>query len=262
MSEIVQPEIDKYINTQTALFDAIAKSDDQVITPGQIEYVPPITAENITTLNTNRAAQEAFIKQYQEQYEFITSLRQKYTNDLAETNTILAEQTSELSELEKSKKIQQNGASTEFRRLKIQKYNQAKQEFYYHLYLICGIIQFVILAVLIFAKLGFIPRATAIILFLLVVIGLGLYIIYYLFFSTRARDIIVFDRFKFPVDNSRLLACPSNKDAKKASNKNAELDAKIAGILTDTSGQCPNILVPDAKMPELPTTTTTPNPTS
>ena len=262
MSEIVQPEIDKYINTQTALFDAIAKSDDQVITPGQIEYVPPTAAENISTLNTNRAAQETFIKQYQEQYEFITSLRQKYTTDLAETNTILAEQTSELAEYEQSKKILQTGASTEFRKLKTQKYNQAKQEFYYHLYLICGIIQFVILAVLIFAKLGFIPRATAVVLFLLVVIGLGLYIIYYLFFSSRARDIIVFDRFKFPVKGSGLPACPSDKDARKTSDKNAELDAKIAGILTDTSGQCPNKLVPDAEMPSLPTPTTTPTTTS
>lgn len=256
MSDIVQPEIDKYINTQTALFDAIAKSDDQVITPGQIQYVPPTAADNISTLNTNYAAQEAFLKQYQEQYEFITSLRQKYTTDLAETNTILAEQTSELAELEKTKKIQQTGASTEFRRLKTQKYNQAKQEFYYHLYLICGIIQFVILAVLILAKLGFIPRATGVILFLLTAIGLGIYITYYLFFSTRARDIIVFDRFKFPVEGSGLSTCSNNKDTRKEADKNAELDAKIAGILTDTAGQCPNKLVPDAEMPNLPTTTT------
>lgn len=258
MSKEVQTEIDKYIKTQTALFDAVAKSSDQVVSPGQIEYTAPSAAQTISVLNTNRLAQEEFLKDYQEQYEFITTLRQKYTIDLAETNTILAEQTSELADLESEKKRLTTGASTEFRRLKTEKYNQAKQEFYYHLYLICGIIQLVILAVVILAKLGFIPRATALVLFLMSAMGLGIYIVYYLFFSSRSRDIIVFDRFRFPVEGSGLSACPASGDnGKGKSAKNAELDAKIAGILTDTSGSCPNKLVPDAEMPSLPTTTQT-----
>ena len=254
----MQTEIDKYIKTQTALFDAVAKSSDQVVSPGQIEYTAPSAAQTTSVLNTNRLAQEEFLKDYQTQYEFITSLRQKYTMDLAETNTILAEQTSELADLEAEKKRFTTGASTEFRRLKTEKYNQAKEEFYYHLYLICGIIQLVILAVVILAKLGFIPRATALVLFLMSAVGLGIYIVYYLFFSSRSRDIIVFDRFRFPVEGSGLSACPASGDnGKGKSDKNAELDAKIAGILTDTAGSCPNKLVPDAEMPSLPTTTQT-----
>ena len=254
MSEIVQSEIDKYIKTQSALFDAIAESSDQVISPGQIEYTAPSSAQTMSVLNTNLSEQQDFIKKYQEQYEFITSLRQKYTVDLAETNTILAEQTGELAELEAEKKRLTTGASTEFRRLKNEKYNQAKQEFYYHLYLICGIVQLVILAIVGLAKLGYIPRATAMVLFLISAVGLGIYIVYYLFFSSRARDIIVFDRFKFPVDGTGLSACPSSNESNKTKTaKNAELDAKIAGILTDTTGQCPNKLVPDAEMPNLPT---------
>lgn len=258
MSEEVQTEIDKYIKTQSALFDAISKSSDQVVLPGQIEYTSPAAAQSTAVLNTNKLAQSDFLSKYQEQYEFITSLRQKYTLELAETNTILAEQTSELAELEAEKKRQNTGSSTEFRRLKNEKYNQLKQEFYYHLYLICGIVQLIVLAMVILAKLELIPRGTALILFLIAVIGLGIYIVYYLFFSSRARDIIVFDRFRFPVDGNGLSACPSSSESNKAKNaKNAELDAKIAGILTDTAGQCPNKLIPDAEMPSLPTTTTT-----
>jgi hypothetical protein len=259
MSEEVQTEIDKYIKTQTALFDAVAKSSDQVVSPGQIDYTAPLAAQTISVLNTNRLAQEEFLKDYQAQYEVITSLRQKYTMDLAETNTILAEQTSELADLEAEKKRLTTGASTEFRRLKTEKYNQAKQEFYYHLYLICGIIQLVILAVVILAKLGFIPRTTALVIFLMSAVGLGIYIVYYLFFSSRARDIIVFDKFRFPVEGSGLSACPASgdNDGKRKADKIAELDAKIAGILTDTTGSCPNKLVPDAEMPSLPTTTQT-----
>jgi hypothetical protein len=256
MSDIVQPEIDKYIKTQGALFDAIAKSSDQVVLPGQIEYTPPLAAQTASVLNTNKATQEEFLRKYEEQYQFITGLRQKYTTDLAETNTILAEQTAELAELESEKKRLTTGSSTEFRRLKTEKYNQLKQEFYYHLYLICGIVQLVVLAIVILAKLGFVPRTTALVLFLISAIGLGLYIVYYLFFSSRARDIIVFDRFRFPVDGNGLSACPSSSESnKKTQQKNAELDAKIAGILTDTAGQCPNKLIPDAEMPALPTTT-------
>jgi uncharacterized lipoprotein YddW (UPF0748 family) len=62
MSEEVQTEIDKYIKTQTALFDAVAKSSDQVVSPGQIDYTAPLAAQTISVLNTNRLAQEEFLK--------------------------------------------------------------------------------------------------------------------------------------------------------------------------------------------------------
>lgn len=257
MSETVQAEINKYIKNQTDLFDAIKKDADPVVQPGKIEYTAPSAAQTSAVLETNRLAQEKFLKQYQEQYDFITNLRQKYAVELEETNTLLSEQTSELAELETEKKRVATGATTEFRRLKTEKYNQAKQEYYYHLYLVCGLFQLVVVAILVISKLGFIPRATALVVFLLSVVGLGVYIVYYIFFNSRARDIMVFDRFRFPVDGDGLSACPSPADSKKTANKNAELDAKIAGILTDTAGQCPNKLVPDAKMPSLPTTSTT-----
>lgn len=260
MSETVQAEIDKYIKHQTDLFDAIKKTSDPVVQPGKIEYTAPSAAQTPSGLETNKLAQEKFLKQYQNQYDFITNLRKKYAQELEETNTILAEQTKELSELENEKKLAATGATTEFRRLKTEKYNQAKQDYYYHLYLVCGLVQLVIVAVLVISKLGFIPRATALVLFLLCVVGLGIYVVYYIFFNSRARDIMVFDRFRFPVDGDGLSTCPSSVDSKKSADKNAELDTKIAGILTDTAGQCPNKLVPDAEMPSLPTTSTTTKP--
>ena len=252
MSEKVQAEIDKYIKTQTDLFAAIQKTADTLISPGKIEYTAPSSAQTISALNNNRLAQEKFLKEYQSQYDTITSLRQKYAIELDETNKVLAEQTQELSELENEKKQVSIGASTEFRRLKTEKYNQAKQEYYYHLYLVCGVILLVVVGVLVIAKLGFIPRATALVVFLVGVVGLGTYVVYYIFFNSRARDIMVFDRFRFPVNGDGLLACPASSD-NKSSSKNGDLDAKVAGLLTDNAGTCPNKLVPDAEMPKLPT---------
>jgi hypothetical protein len=257
MSETVQAEIDKYIKNQTDLFDAIKTTADPVVQPGKIEYTAPSAAQTSTVLEANKLAQEKFLKQFQDQYDFITNLRQKYSLELEETNTLLAEQTCELAELENEKKQVATGATTEFRRLKTEKYNQAKQDYYYHLYLVCGLVQLVVVAVLVLSKLGFVPRSSALIIFLVGVVGLGAYVVYYIFFNSRARDIMIFDRFRFPVDGNGLSACPSAADSKKSTDKNAELDAKIDGILTDTAGQCPNKLVPDAEMPSLPNTSTT-----
>jgi hypothetical protein len=257
MSDTVQAEIDKYIKSQTTLFDSLKKTAEQVVAPGKIEYSAPSSAETPSALDTNRLSQEKFLKQYQEQYDFITNLRQKYAADLEETNTILAEQTGELAELEAEKKRVATGASTEYRRLKTEKYNQAKQDYYYDLYFVCGIVLFVAVALLSLAVIGFIPRATALVLFLLAVVGLGAYVVYYIFFSSRSMDIMVFDRYRYPVDGNGD-SCPVDSgDSKKTAAKNAELDAKIAGILTDTAGQCPNKLVPDAVMPSLPTASVT-----
>jgi len=251
MSEKVQAEIDKYISTQTDLFVAIQKTSDTLVSPGKIEYTAPSSAQTISALNNNRIAQEKFLKEYQSQYDLITNLRQKYAIELEETNKVLAEQTQELSELETEKQQISIGSSTEFRRLKTEKYNQAKQEYYYHLYLVCGIILVIIVGLLGIAKLGYIPRATALVVFLIGVVGLGAYVVYYIFFNSRARDIMVYNRFKFPVDGDGLLACPSTSDNKKSA-KNNDLDAKVAGLLTDNAGTCPNKLVPDAEMPKLP----------
>jgi heme/copper-type cytochrome/quinol oxidase subunit 4 len=255
MTEAVQAEIDKYIKSQTDLFNSLKKSADQVPAPGKIEYEAPTSAETPAALNTNRLAQEKFLKQYQDHYNFITGMRQKYAADLDETNIILSEQTSELAELEAEKKRVSVGASTEYRRLKTEKYKQAKQDYYYDLYFVCGIVLLIVVAILWITTLGFIPRATALVLFLLAVVGLGAYVVYYIFFNSRSRDIMVFDRYQYPIDGTGD-SCPrsSSEDSKKKANKDAKLDTKIVGILTDTAGQCPNKLVPDAEMPSLPTT--------
>lgn len=252
MSETVQVEINKYITNQTNLFNAIKNNTDQIVQPDKIEYTTPAAVQTSAVLDANRLEQEKFLNQYQEQYNFITNLRQKYAAELEETNTVLSEQTIELSELETDKKKVATGATTEFRKLKNEKYDQAKQDYYYHLYLVCGLVQIIIVCVLAIASLGFISRGIALCVFLLGVIGLCTYVVYYIFFNSRTRDIMVYDKFKFPINGDGLSACPSAIDSKKNDSKNAELDAKIAGILTNSAGQCPNKLVPDASMPNLP----------
>ena len=44
MSDTVQAEIDKYIKSQTSLFDSLKKTADQVVAPGKIEYSAPSSA--------------------------------------------------------------------------------------------------------------------------------------------------------------------------------------------------------------------------
>lgn len=255
-SEKVQAEIDKYIKTQTDLFEEIKKTSDPVSSPGQIDYVPPQAALTIAALNTNELAQKEFLNKYKEQYDFITNLRQKYVKESEEVNSILSEQTTELAELESEKKQYATGATTEFRKLKTEKYNQAKQDFYYDLYMVCIVTLVIVFCILLIGVFGYLPRGTVLIVFLLAVFGLLAYVSYYIFFSTRARDVIVFDRFRYPVDGAGLDVCPNPEENKKKSEENEKLDAKIAGILSDTAGQCPVQLVQDEnKMPDLPTTT-------
>jgi hypothetical protein len=97
-----------------------------------------------------------------------------------------------------------------------------------------------VLLLLVLVILGYVPQATGLAVFSVVTVVLASYVVYYIFFRKMNRDIMVFDRYRYSVDKdykTAMSGCPENREKERA--KEAELEAKVRGMLTSTTGTCP-----------------------
>lgn len=239
---IVQAEIDNYIKEKSALFDKLKVSSEPLIeTTMDFKYVKPLNVASAATLTTNQSEQQKFLKTFQDQYNLITKLRAQYFKESDAVNAELASQSVDIMELETQKRELETKSTTEFRKLKEEKRSRAKQEYYYHLYMICGIVQLIVIIALYFVYNKTIPLATGLTVFAVGMVGLGIFIVYYVFLKENERDSVVFDRYKFDKtrDMAGIQSCPDTQSNKRKRVQDRDLDTKLAKVLTDTKGQCP-----------------------
>lgn len=173
-------------------------------------------------------------------YNKTTQMKREYFDKINKFNDEMDSIKVEVSELQKKKNMLDTEISTEFRNLKQKKYEMARENYYYNLYFYCGLIQILclIFALLYFNKTISLFKTLSII-GVLYIIMLG-YVIYYIYFKTPDRDLVVFDRYKFRHNKDLSDNCSkTNKSKENEKRNNNNIKNKISEIITEDKATCP-----------------------
>ncbi len=239
----LQSEINSYVSQKEDLYKLLKASQtgydiDTAAFTYQFKPVRNLSAQAKQTENLAKyqALKAYFIKNYNDN----TKMRNYYFTEIDKLNVVLNEQNSELKELASTYDSLSTQASTDYRRLKNEKYKLAEQEYYQHLYLICGAVQIIILLVLALALNGTIPKLTGIVVMVILLVLLAVYIVYYVFFKNNDRDPIVFDKYRYPIKPDTIIAAKSGNKTDAERKKEKEIADRVSQLLTESgSGQCP-----------------------
>jgi hypothetical protein len=204
-----------------------------------------LTTDQVTGLTAqakkteNLAKYQALQAYFKMNYNENTKMRDYYFKETDKLNIILNEQEAELLELATAYNSLSTQASTDYRRLKDEKYKLAEQDYYYHLYIVSGLAQLIILAVLGLAWSGTLPFLTGAVVLVVILVCLMAYIVYYVYFKFGERDLVTFDKYRFPIKGDTIINAKSrNKtDAERRAEK--EIADKVSKLITDNSGKCP-----------------------
>ena len=195
----------------------------------------------------------AFKSYFNENFNQNTKLLQQYRNNINTINEDLEAQSKKIEELSKQRKSLSTDTSTQIRNIKESKRALEQEQYYQHLYVVVGLIQLLNLLILGLMYNGIIPKMTGLLLTFIVVLGLTIYITYYVFFNTHDRDVVSFNKFKFKVDKdyvSNLPACGSTSKEQQAKTRqlNNELTNSVNNVIDNNDNtQCEVELTEDTR---------------
>lgn len=247
----IQSEINSYVAQKEELYKMLKDSQTAYdIDLKKIGYnfesisnLTP-TQKKAKNLEKYQALKEYFTKNYNEN----TKMRNYYFKEIDKINVQLTDQEAELAELAEKYQGLITDASTDYRRLKEEKYKLSLQEYYYHLFVVCTLTQLLVFVIVGLVINKTIPRMTGLVVLIIAVVLLMVYIIYYVYFRTQERDPIVFDKYRFPIKAETVLNAKDGTDKSETQRKREQdIDSKLAGILSNTEGKCPVYLTEDTR---------------
>lgn len=262
---VIQNEINQHITSQQLLYTKLKESEFVLDTDksGSSDPSLDITPDNVNNkltevgnmtdgITKEEELQRIINNYFNYNYKNNTKLRSQYFEMINNLNTELLQQNEELKKLRPEFINLETGTSTQFRNLKEVKRKYAEQTYYMNLFKICAFVQ---LFVVITVALGFgnvIPKTTVIMISAIIYVLLSAYVGYTVLFTNIDRDVQVFDRFKFPVDNDAVSKCDSSALSKKNKEREAEVDSKLITLLDERQSKTQCLV-----NPEIQTTTTT-----
>ena len=171
-----------------------------------------------------------------------TKLKSYYFEELRKVEEHIYDlnnQQQELIDSIQDKKVR-DSTSNEF--IKNEKYNYSKMEYYLFLYKILIFVQIAILAVITLCITGIIPRATCLVITVILLIAAAAFVGYYVFFVNIGRS--MFSWSKFEHDNSLAVKpqCSDSTTVSDSDKKKAVANAAVLAIIEknkSTSQSCP-----------------------
>jgi hypothetical protein len=201
------------------------------------------TQKKAKNLEKYEALKEYFIKNYNEN----TKMRNYYFKEIDKINVQLNDQELELAELAEKYQGLTTDASTDYRRLKDEKYKLSMQDYYYHLFVVCTLTQLLVFVIVALVINKVVPKLTGLVILIISIILLGIYVVYYVYFKTEQRDPVVFDKYRFPIKADTVLKSKTGDKSDVQRKREQELDTKLAGLLSNTQGKCPVYLTEDTR---------------
>lgn len=207
-----------------------------------------ITAEDTNNANIpEKASDTTFLEvvnnintYFKTNYDKTTQMKREYFDKINKFNNEMDNIKVEVTELQKKKNMLDTEISTEFRNLKQKKYEMARENYYYHLYFYCGLIQILclIIALLYFNKSISLFKTLSIIIVLYII--MLSYVIYYIYFRTPDRDLVVFDRYKFRHNKDLSNKCgKTNKSKENEKRNNNNIKNKVNELIEQDKTSCP-----------------------
>lgn len=278
---LIQTDINSHIRAQENLYKKL-KESEFVLDIDKQSLTNDSNSEHINTANINSrindlaSVGDETSKEVQFQtiindyfntyYNENTKLRKQYFERINKLNKKLLDQNEELSKLKPHLKSLETKSSTNYRQLKESKRSLESQKYYKELYTISGFVQLLVIIVLVLGVTRTIPKSTTIMISAILYVLLAVYIVYVVLFTNTDRDVVVFDKYKFPVDKAAVSKCDSSAKAKMAKQKESELSAKLVTLLDERQSKTQCLMSESSTTTTVPVSTqaspTSTNPTS
>jgi hypothetical protein len=267
---LIQDDINNYINTQQSLYNKLKSSeyvldidketntnDSNVITSENISNKMQELSDLSDDIEKEKQLQELINSYFNRNYNYNTKLRKQYFEKINSLNQKLLLQNKELGKLKPELKSLETRTSTQFRKLKDIKRLYSEQKYYVNLYQIISFIQLLILIILIIGIYNVMPKNTVIIIITILYLLLSLYVGYVVLFTNTDRDVMVFDKYKFPVDKDAVSKCDTSELSKKSKEQENEIQYKLTELLDKRQSKTQCLINPESTTTTTPVTTTT-----
>lgn len=165
-------------------------------------------------------------------YQENTKLRSFYFDEIRKADGHITELTSQMQEIIDSIKKKQLLTTTSNERIKQQKYMLDKKQYYLFLYKLLIIVQVVILVCLALCLTGLLPRATCLIITVIILLATLAFVGYYVFYVNIGRS--QFNWSKFEHDNSiqsKGGQCADSSGLTPADKQKASVDVAVQAII-------------------------------
>lgn len=228
-------EIQTTIDKNDVLFKQIQQSnypDAGQYTSDLLNYKIDTTVTDLTKARTQ--IWEFLTKKYEEN----TKLRTYYFNEIRKIDEHLTDLSSKQKVLIDSIQNKNVKNSTSSEKIKTEKYNYSKMEYYLFLYKVLLTIGFIIIIIIMLSIFKLIPRSTCLVIVVIFLIATIAFVGYYVFFVNIGRN--KFSWSKFDHDNNTPVEqkCVTNNSLSEADKKKAAADAAVASLISkDSSNQ-------------------------
>lgn len=270
---LIQNDINKHITSQENLYKKLKNSEFVLDVDKQALTNPSVNSDivSIDTINNkltdlsdegNEISKEVKFQElinnyFNYYYNENTKLRHQYFEKINHLNKKLLSQKDELQKLQPQLNKLQTSSSTNYRELKENKRKLSEQKYYKELFTVTGLTQLFIIIILILGITRTIPKMTCIMVSTIIYMLLSSYVCYVILFTNVDRDVVVFDKYKFPIDKDSVSKCDTTALSDMKKKRNSELQSKLVNLLNDRNArtQC---LVEGTNVPISSTSTTSP----
>ena len=225
-------EIQTTIDKNDALFKQIQQSNY----PNAGTYTSDLLNYKIDTTVTDltKARQQIWdflTKKYAEN----TKLRTYYFNEIRKTDEHLSDLTNQQQVVIDSIQNKNIKNSTSSEKIKQEKYNYSKMEYYLFLYKVLLAVGFIILIIIMLSIFKLIPRATCLVIVVIFLIATIAFVGYYVFFVNIGRN--KFSWSKFDHDNSTpaMQSCIKDSKMSDSDKQKAAADSAVAALISKNS---------------------------
>jgi hypothetical protein len=225
-------EIQTTIDKNDALFKQIQQSNY----PDAGSYTSDLLNYKIdTTVTDLKTARQQIWDFLTKKYAENTKLRSYYFNEIRKTDEHLADLSSKQKKLIDSIQNKNVKNSTSSEKIKNEKYNYSKMEYYLFLYKVLLAIGFIIIIIIMLSIFKLIPKATCLVIIVIFLIATIAFVGYYVFFVNIGRN--KFSWSKFDHDNSTpaVQKCVTNTSPSETDKKKAAADAAVAALISKDS---------------------------
>ena len=233
MSEI-QTTIDKN--------DAIFKQIQESNYPNAGSYKSDLLDYKIDTQVTDLTKARQQIWDFlNKKYEENTKLRTYYFDEIRKADEHIAELTKQQQDILDSVQEKNIKNNTSNEKIKNEKYNYSKMEYYIFLYKVLVAVQIIIVILIVLGIFNLIPRSTCLVITVILLIATVAFVAYYVFFVNIGRN--KFSWSKFEHDNSipaTNVKCSSNV-VSDTDKKKAAADEAVKALIkesNDSSQKC------------------------
>jgi hypothetical protein len=223
-------EIKTTINKNDALFKQIQQSNY----PNAGSYTSDLLNYKIDTQvsDLTKARQEIW-NFLNKKYAENTKLRNYYFDEIRKAeehiNDLNIQQQNLIDSIEE-KEIKSTTAN-EF--IRNEKYNFSKMEYYLFLYKILIIVLIAILIIITVCIIGYIPKATCLIITIIILIATAAFVGYYVFFVNIGRSMFSWSKFEHDNNYPSATKCSTGKIASEADKKKAAADASVKALIDE-----------------------------